>query len=488
MATELDPQRLHLSRELTRHAMPWIVTKAFDTAEIQNTMRFADDTTRDELRLAAREAEDAVVTAGPEFEALYRLAVGRNGQIDEKLLAKELRRGEWPIRWGVLYERRVHRSTPETLYDAICDWCTVVLRDGVMPELRRVINAHLPGGFSTTLQIGAVPGLLRANDVSFAVRTKSMARFRRAIARTHDSGAIGLAGPRGSGKSTLIHDYVAKLPSTHDLRPLALVVTCPVHYEARDFVLHLHASLCRTVLGLLGKDDGDRPKARKPHRFATVKYFMATVLRVVLGVAAGAAALLPVVRVDFTRPIVPQLTHPPTSFEWWMFPLVLLASYALVSVARLVLSVFRWLVTLALDSLGSVGALLATLEGSSRRWAHDRGVDEIEQTARRDLRRIRVLQTSTTGWSGKLTLPFAPEASTTKSLQLAERPLTYPEVVDAFRGFVAHCVEVFGPAVIAIDEVDKIESTERAQAFINDIKGIFGVPTACTSCRSPRTR
>lgn len=68
-----------------------------------------------------------------------------------------------------------------------------------------------------------------------------MRRFNSAITRTHGNGAICLAGTRRSGKSTMIHDYVANLPSAGDLRPRALVATCPVHYDARDIVLHLHA-------------------------------------------------------------------------------------------------------------------------------------------------------------------------------------------------------------------------------------------------------
>jgi hypothetical protein len=68
------------------------------------------------------------------------------------------------------------------------------------------------------------------------------------------------------------------------------------------------------------------------------------------------------------------------------------------------------------------------------------------------------------------------EASVTKSIQTAERPLTYPEVVNAFRRFTEQCVATLGPIVIAIDELDKIESPEKAQLFVNDIKGIFGIP------------
>lgn len=84
-----------------------------------------------------------------------------------------------------------------------------------------------------------------------------------------------MAGPRGSGKSTLIRSYFEPVSSNrgfpyddgldrrlltgaflpkrqaHDLRCL---VSAPVNYAARDFVLHLFAVFCQTVIGSHGKD------------------------------------------------------------------------------------------------------------------------------------------------------------------------------------------------------------------------------------------
>ena len=119
----------------------------------------------------------------------------------------------------------------------------MLLRDAVVPDLRKAINAHLPGSFDTVLNIGTIPGLKRIHDVTFTVETESTKRFRAAVSRTHGSGAIGLAGPRGSGKTALIDQYVAGMHgAARGSAPLGMAVSCPVHYEARDFVLHLHAT------------------------------------------------------------------------------------------------------------------------------------------------------------------------------------------------------------------------------------------------------
>lgn len=474
MAVELDPEQLRLRDELCRRVLPWIVDKALQTGEIEEGIE-RSELAPDALKDAVLAADHVVITTGPEFAALFRLAVGADGRIDQRRLAKELGRGEWPIRWGTFFETRTGRLKSDTLYAALSSWCTVVMRDGVVPEIRRAINAQISGEFSTTLRIGAVPGLRQATDISFSVHTRSTTRFLNAIARTHANGAIGLAGPRGSGKTTLIQRYVSGLHSSGPgSAPVAVCVSCPVNYDARDFVLHLHATLCRTVLERV---DGSQRVRQRPHSaaiLAAVKYVISAIVRLASGLVLAAAALLLAIPVDAARPILPQLSHPPAQFAWWTVPLQIVAACSFVLVASIALRVLRRLVSFLLSvSLSSAAALLRGLEWS----AHPMNAGQhLAPAARQHLREIRMLQTSTTGWSGKITLPLGQGAAATKSIQLAERALTYPEVVDAFRGFIMRSVEVFGQLVIAIDEVDKIASVEQAQAFINDIKGIFGVP------------
>jgi hypothetical protein len=75
------------------------------------------------------------------------------------------------------------------------------------------------------------------------------------VIRERQDGSFGIAGPRGVGKSTLIN-YFATTRGVHrrqefeQSRPrLGVVVSAPVAYEAREFVLHLHAELCNRVVG-----------------------------------------------------------------------------------------------------------------------------------------------------------------------------------------------------------------------------------------------
>ena len=99
------------------------------------------------------------------------------------------------------------------------------------------------------------------------------------------------------------------------------------------------------------------------------------------------------------------------------------------------------------------------------------------------LDQLRYLRTYTTSWSASLTPKSILTLAGGYAKQRAEQPVTLPELVDSFRGYstrvaswqrAAHGGE--GRVVIGIDEIDKIRDGDRAEAFRNDIKAIFGVP------------
>jgi hypothetical protein len=99
--------------------------------------------------------------------------------------------------------------------------------------------------------------------------------------------------------------------------------------------------------------------------------------------------------------------------------------------------------------------------------------------ARNHLARVRYLQTFTSGWSGTLSLASS-SGQYARSHAHAEQPLSYPEIVDEFRDFareVAADLHRHGDrAFVGIDELDKIGTPEQAERFLNEIKGIFGIP------------
>lgn len=469
-----DPVRAELELWLFNGVLPHVVSKALEMPEIADSIE-RSGIDRQTLRNVI--TPDLLLTSGPEFAAVYKFARTKDGRIDRVAFDLELNNGEWPIRWGIFYDsaRNRHTGQAASLHEALSDWCTVMLRDTVLPELRRTINAELDERFSTTLTIGAIPGLERSHDVAFTVDTASTQRFRAAVARIHGSGALGLAGPRGSGKTALINQYVAGLRETGDeFEPIGITVACPVHYEARDFVLHLHATLCRAIIDRVD----DRSEDQRRRRTVSLRGFeiIATVRRVLLFLAVLAGAVYLIVRPDFALPIVPQLLRPARQPAAWMQPLLAIGGLAAMGLFGAVLRLARQVFLTLTDVL----LVIVTFTGSAQlRLSRRRGTSErrmLKQETLAELRHIKLLQTSTTGWSGTVTTPWALSVGRSKSVALAERAQTFPEAVDALRGLIARCTETLGQVVIAIDELDKITSAERAQTFINEIKGIFGVP------------
>ncbi|RJQ80966.1 hypothetical protein D5S17_05990 [Pseudonocardiaceae bacterium YIM PH 21723] len=99
---------------------------------------------------------------------------------------------------------------------------------------------------------------------------------------------------------------------------------------------------------------------------------------------------------------------------------------------------------------------------------------------------LRNQLTWTTEVAGKVTGGVG-EVSGKRALAKAGRALTYPELVDDLRRFLALVVEVLrqdvpedgstraGRVIVAIDELDRIAERDQAYRFLNEIKAIFDI-------------
>jgi hypothetical protein len=110
-----------------------------------------------------------------------------------------------------------------------------------------------------------------------------------------------------------------------------------------------------------------------------------------------------------------------------------------------------------------------------RRHAAEKPGDSHTRQAIEDLNRLRYQRSVMSGWTssvkvtGASWLPFGLDAGMSGSLTEAETPLTMPDIVEGIK----RLLPVRGPAVVAIDELDKLESADKAREFLNEIKGIF---------------
>lgn len=338
----------------------------------------------------------------------------------------------------------------------------------LLAQLRTFINFRRTGRFGHEYSVVGSPGLSEAYDVLNRVPTANAAELDGMLTR-FDGASIGIAGPRGSGKSTLIREYCERVtPDTFDddvskwpwqfdydlpvraRGDLRCIVAAPVDYAARDFVLHLFASFCRSVIVSYGRDGSPRGAILRVFWLRRGFNLIISLLWKVIFYGLPAIAL-----VYWQEAISRRFSVPET-----------------------------WVETAAVTILfmGILEFLLSAVT-RIRVWIREvRGGDEeaLAAVARRHLSRVRYLQTYTSGWSGTLALPsLKAGVQHSRAISHAEQALSYPEIVDEFRNFargVADKIHRRGARVfIGVDELDKIGSAEQGERFLNEIKGIFGI-------------
>jgi hypothetical protein len=297
----------------------------------------------------------------------------------------------------------------------------------VAPTIREMINSATRARYDDALDFGD-EGLPELRVREYEVPTQATERLA-ALTERMRGGSIGIAGPRGAGKTTLINAYCE--PQDANDRRLTAVLSAPIQYDARDFVLTLFANLCTGVLA----SGGSQPTSEPPHW--RISAFWPSAVSFVLASAIAATATF--LDVKSTAWLAVMWTA--------ALALVILAGGLAVRTYR------RRRPTAALPDLEA----------------------QVRAEAEANLREIRFQQSYSHGYSGKLGVPGGPELSVQKQDTLAARQASYPEIVERLRSFLGLAAEARGGAVVGIDEMDKMESGETAQRFLNEIKGIFGV-------------
>lgn len=263
------------------------------------------------------------------------------------------------------------------------------------------------------------------------IPTKGRQRLRTLVAAL--SGAsIGIAGARGIGKTTLLRWFFDHQAAEGHL---GVQIAAPVRYEARDFVLAVFAQMCRALMG-----PRDLPLLTERESFlsSTRAAWLGGVLLV-----AGVVAY-------FTTFTISGSTH-----------------------------------HLSGVGLGACGVLLLLLRISRRSrgavagpsYLSDetiRASDNPDEIAPQLLREIRFQLTFSAGYSGKLTTGLG-EVGAEASYSLAARQESFPDVVSRFQAFLQAVARQRKRVYIGIDELDKLPA-EDAVCFLDDIKGLFGVP------------
>ena len=303
-----------------------------------------------------------------------------------------------------------------------------LVEKGCLPALREEINNRIDRSYGLTLEVGDAPGLSELFDPEYEISTTATEEVATLLEEL-PGGSIGIAGPRGAGKTTLIRSFCRGTSAYRDSPGVAVMVSAPVDYDGREFVLHLFARLCQRVIDVeiaFGRE-APPPYVRLGGISRRVLWVSAAVVAMLIGLAILISAAF--------------AWRPHVAAVWIVGSVLLLAGIAVAALSR-PRKVF----------------MPESLASSARELLHD----------------IKFQQSFTSGWSGSLKLPVGTELGLEQSQTWAERQQSFPDIVARFRGFVREVA--FGyRVVIGIDEMDKIESEQDAQRFLNDIKGIFGV-------------
>jgi hypothetical protein len=313
-----------------------------------------------------------------------------------------------------------------------------LLERTILPLARELVNRlrHLP--FNDLLTPTDTSGLKDLYDPEYEVSVTATAELRQMLSGL-TAGSIGIAGPRGVGKTTLIRAACegrldGEKSASGKAHPQGLRVSAPMRYGAQDFVRHLFAELCLRELSL------------PPGQEATRE------------LNAGAA----------------RVFRSLTAFTAVLVTLLTALVGALVAHRSLALSL-SFAVPLGLFT-GIAGYVWAGTYLRDRRFPVDES--PLQKEASEALSRLRYLETLSTEWTGEVSAKAASVGAKLggkRGMSLAAQAWTLPEVIESYRRFVGRLTDR-GSLVIGIDELDKMTSAEEARGFLNEMKSLFDQP------------
>jgi hypothetical protein len=125
------------------------------------------------------------------------------------------------------------------------------LRDGVLASsLDWLASSLSEERFKLVIGSSAASATGYGRDPEVAVETAAMQSVA-TVARHIGKGSIGISGPRGAGKSTILAKFgiwaEVTQPGRQPARDLRMHVAAPVDYDAREFLVHLFLELCDQV-------------------------------------------------------------------------------------------------------------------------------------------------------------------------------------------------------------------------------------------------
>jgi hypothetical protein len=140
-----------------------------------------------------------------------------------------------------------------------------VLKNFLLGQARDWTNSHPPKSSQPFLLVfKSAAGLAEVYSPDYLVSNQASKELANLITQLSGGGTIGLAGPRGAGKTKLIREHCPMGEKDEEFYVdrstgfIALMVPAPVEYQPADFIAYLLGKLAEAYLEYHGKDIAGR--------------------------------------------------------------------------------------------------------------------------------------------------------------------------------------------------------------------------------------
>jgi hypothetical protein len=130
--------------------------------------------------------------------------------------------------------------------DARRHWEKVLEEAIALPLIAQEMNLLAGDDVTDTMDMAVATLTGNGRDPEVPVISAAMKNVA-ATARTIGSGSIGVSGPRGAGKSTVLNKFDTRDAAWRSEQDIRVTVAAPVDYDAREFIIHLFTELCTRV-------------------------------------------------------------------------------------------------------------------------------------------------------------------------------------------------------------------------------------------------
>ena len=313
---------------------------------------------------------------------------------------------------------------------------------------------------SNNLKDEKIDWSLRANGITYDDNDTVSAKLTKRLQNSSAS-AIGIAGPRGAGKSSLALRVLTNCEKSGSFTQL---IHSPTKYDPQEFLVSIFQTICNKVVDDINRGFQNADSISKIGKSQLNRLIWSRrILLLFLFFLFLTIILLVFDQISKVKDFIQsQLFSDFSGFPSYVDILGVL----LISIAFAVILAF-WIYI----SFGEfIGQRIRNAKESHEKFGlRKRALDYAEH--------LKFQTTLTKSSEARFTLPnFASKLGTGKSL--AARPLSLPSLTMQFALFLREIGSVYkkGPVVICLDELDKIEDPKDLDKLLRGIKGILGQP------------